>query len=98
MNIEDIISAIKSKVGENSGIDASVKFVIDGDKFIHIDGKQVPNVVSTEDKDADCTVKITTENISKILDGSLSAMSAFMAGKIKVEGNMGVAMNINKIL
>jgi len=97
MSLESIFSTIKEKVGNDCGLNASIKFAID-EGCIHIDAKQVPNVVSMEDKDADCTVRISTEAIKEILTGSLNPMTAFMMGKIKVEGNMGVAMNLNKVL
>lgn len=97
MSLAAITQVIKDKVGNDCGLNASVKFVLDGADVIFVDAKQVPNVVNNDNSDADCTVKITAENIQKILDGNLNPMTAFMMGKIKVEGNMGVAMNINKI-
>jgi len=97
MSLAAITQVIKDKVGNDCGLNASVKFVLDGTDVILVDAKQVPNVVSNDNSDADCTVKISAENIQKILDGNLNPMTAFMMGKIKVEGNMGVAMNINKI-
>jgi putative sterol carrier protein len=97
MSLEQITQVIKDKVGNDCGLNASVKFLLDDAQVILVDAKVVPNVVSNDNADADCTVKITSENIQKILDGGLNPMTAFMMGKIKVEGNMGVAMNINKI-
>lgn len=98
MSLETITDAIKAKVGTDSGINATVKFVLDDTNYIYVDGSQVPNVVSNDNKDAQCTVKTSMDTVSKILSGDMNAMSAFMMGKIKVEGNMAIAMNINKIL
>ena len=91
-------AAVKEKVGDDAGVNATVKFVIDGEQFIYVDDNASPSTVTNEDKDADCTIKLKSNNFEKILKGDMNPMTAFMMGKIKVDGNMGVAMNINKIL
>jgi putative sterol carrier protein len=98
MTLDKATEAIREKVGEDCGLDAKVKFLLDGQDVVYVDATQSPNTVSNEDQDADTTIKLTKENFEKILNGDMNPMTAFMMGKVKVEGNMGVAMNINKIL
>ncbi|MCP1381155.1 SCP2 sterol-binding domain-containing protein [Runella salmonicolor] len=93
MSLQSLTEQIKTIVGTDSGLDASVKFVTD-EGVIVIDAKQVPNVVSNEDAPADCTLEISTSDALDMLSGSLNPMMAYMNGKLKIDGDMGVAMKI----
>lgn len=55
-------------------------------------------MVTTEDGPTDCTLKISKENLGKLLTGKLNAMTGVMTGKLKVSGDMGVAMRLAKLL
>jgi putative sterol carrier protein len=97
MNLQEATEAVKAKVGTDSGLGATVKFALE-EGSIYVDAKKVPNVVSNEDKDADCTIRLTLETFSKMLQGDLDATLAYMTGRLKVEGNMGVAMKLSSVL
>jgi putative sterol carrier protein len=98
MSLENLTERIRQKVGNDSGLNATVKFVLSDTESIFVDASKVPNMVSNDNGPADCVVKVSADTIRQIMDGETNAMSAFMSGKIKVEGNMAIAMNINKIL
>jgi putative sterol carrier protein len=58
------------------------------------DGK----VAVTEDGDvADCTISATQETFDRIVAGELNPTSAYMTGKLKVKGDMGAAMKLQKL-
>ena len=47
--------------------------------------------------DADCTIAASEENFQKILSGEQNATSAYMTGKLKIKGDMGAAMKLQKL-
>ena len=55
-------------------------------------------VVTSEAKDAECTIKITKEDLVDLAKGDLNPMTAFMTGKIKIDGDMSVAMKLQSLL
>ena len=58
----------------------------------------VPNVVSNDDQDAQCTLKMTLEDFIAMRNGEMDGMTAFMSGKLKVEGDMGIAMKLQSVI
>lgn len=98
MNLEECTQAIRTKVGADSGLAATLKFDCGADGIIVIDGKSTPNTVSNESSDTDCTVGITLENLNAMLTGDLEPATGFMAGKLKVSGDMSVAMRLQRVI
>jgi putative sterol carrier protein len=47
--------------------------------------------------EADCTISATEENFQRILSGEQNATSAYMTGKLKIKGDMGAAMKLQKL-
>jgi putative sterol carrier protein len=98
MSLASITEAIRSKVGADSGLDATLKFDMGADGVVVIDGSSTPNTVSNDNVDTDCTVGISLENLQAMLDGDLEPATGFMAGKLKVSGDMGVAMRLQRVI
>ena len=59
MDIQACTEAIRTKVGADSGLAATLKFDCGEDGVIRIDGSSTPNTVSNDNVDSDCTVGIT---------------------------------------
>ena len=93
MGVQDIADRMKSRV-ESSGFDRSVKFDAGSDGVIVIDG----STISTADSETDCTIKLSLEDLEDLVSGDLNPTMAFMSGKIKVEGDMSVAMALSQLL
>lgn len=96
MDINTIQSTIEEKAAALPSIDATIKLKLD-DKVIFIDGNGDQNTVSNDDKDADCTIITTSANLVKLANGELNAMTAMMTGKVKVKGNMALAMKLRDL-
>lgn len=98
MSLEAITEKMKQKMALAAGLDAKVKCDFGDDGKIFVDATQNPPVVSHDDEDADLTLETSLETFQAILDGSQDPNIAFMMGKLKVKGNMGLAMKLNAIL
>ena len=92
--LEEITDRFRSAVGADSGLGKSVKFDLKGDGFIFIDGGTVTN----EDAPADCTIIVSKDDFEQMGQGKLDPTMAFMQGKLKINGDMGVAMKLQPLL
>ena len=98
MDLQACTEALRAKVGDASGLNATLKFDCGDDGVVFLDGKSVPNSVSNENKDADCTVAITLANLIALMSGELEPATGFMMGKFKVSGDMSVAMKLQRVV
>jgi putative sterol carrier protein len=98
MNLEEIITRIRQKTMYSSGFKAMVLFDLGDDGCIHVDATQTPVEITTENKDADVTLTTSIETFSKILNGESDPNIAFMMGKLKIRGSMGLALKLNAFL
>ncbi len=98
MDMQACTETLRTKVGDNSGLNAVLKFDCGADGVAVIDGKSTPNTVSNDNVEADCTVAITLENLAAMLNGTLDPVTGFMSGKFKVTGDMSVAMKLQRVV
>ena len=98
MSLEQITDQMRTRVGASAGLKKSVKFDFGDDGVVRIDDATAPAVVDNRDIPADCTVKVTMADFMEIASGKQNAQMAFMMGKLKVDGDMSVAMQLGTIL
>lgn len=98
MSLAAVTSAMQERIGEASGLDATVKFDFGDEGCLHLDGTQEPYAVSNDDAEADCTIAMSLDDFKEMAAGELDPTTAFMMGKLKVTGDMGVAMKLATVL
>ncbi len=97
MALDTLLAELTKRASGAPALGKSLKFDF-GDNKILIDGTGASNVISTDDKEADCVISITQDDMLGLMNGSLNPMTAFMSGKIKVKGDMGIAMKLQGLL
>lgn len=94
-------SALLAQLNEQAqGVDpigATLKFVID-EHTVFIDGTGDSNVVSQNDGEADCVISTSLETLMALRSGDLNPMMAVMGGKVKIKGDMSLAMKLQSLL
>lgn len=98
MTLDECTQAIRTKVGDDCGLAATLKFDCGADGCVYIDGKSTPNSVSNASDNADCNITITLDNLGAMVQGDLEPATAFMTGKLKVSGDMSVALRLQRVL
>ena len=91
--LEQIAEGINEGLG-GRGFDGSLKFDCGEDGVIVL----ADGMASTEDRDTDCTIALSSDNLLKLLSGKLNPMTGVMMGKLKISGNPAVAMKLGSLL
>ena len=91
--IEQALDALQEKMS-GAGFDGSAKFSIEGEGSVIIDA----NGVRASDEDAEVNLIATADVFQDIMAGNLDPTSAFMSGRLRIEGDMGTAMRLSSVL
>ncbi len=98
MSLESLTEELRRRAALSPPLVYKVKFDLGEDGIILWDGSAAPAAISNEDGEADTTIRMSAENFEKLMSGALDPTMAFMLGKLKVEGKMGVAMKLSSWL
>jgi putative sterol carrier protein len=95
---EDLAARTAGGSERTRGLRATYRFDVDGagSWLVAVDDGTV--AVSEIDADADCVIAVSEETLLRIVRGEQNAMGAFLTGKIRVEGDAGLAMRLRDLL
>jgi putative sterol carrier protein len=97
MSVAAIEATLAPRLAEFSALDATVKLDLGTDRLF-IDGTKSPATLTHEDDDADCTLILSADNLTKILQGRLDPTMAYMTGMLRVTGSTDIAMRLANVL
>jgi len=93
MTKSEMVAALQEKSAWLPGKRVKIDYGSEG--VVMLDG--AANQVSEEDGAADTTIKVSWEDWQAMASGQLDGMTAFMQGKLKVEGDMSNAMQLQGV-
>lgn len=99
MSVKEFFEGLESRVdrSKTAGMNNSYLFDIDGAGLWKVDVQDGTVKVTEGGDDADVTITTSEETFGKIVSGEQNATSAYMTGKLKVKGDMGAAMKLQKL-
>lgn len=89
----------KAKEALEGGVDGftnKVKFDFGDAGKLLLDG--TTGTASNDDGEADATLSLSWDNFMKMVQGNMDPTMAFMQGKLKVSGDMSVAMQLKELV
>jgi putative sterol carrier protein len=99
MSVQEFFDQLPSKVdpARTAGMTGSYVFDIEGvgTWTVRVDDGTVS--VADGAGDADCTISASEETLLKIVRGEANATTAYMTGKLKIAGDMGAALKLQKL-
>jgi len=90
--IETAVATLNNKI--EGGFDGLAKFVIEGEGAIVVDSTGA----RAGDDETDVTLTADAETFAAMMSGELNPTNAFMTGKLTVDGDMGLAMQLGAAL
>jgi putative sterol carrier protein len=98
LTLASATTSVRSAVGHDCGLGRRVKFDFGPDGLIVVDAAQIPNVVHNAEASADCTLEMSLADFCEMNEGRLNSTVAFMTGRLRIHGDMSLAMKLDSIV
>ena len=97
----EIETNLKNNISKNKGVNGVFQFDIGGDDpmMFHFkleDG--APSISEGSEENPNVTITMESSNFQQMFDGKLKGPMAVMSGKLKIKGDMSLAMKIENII
>jgi putative sterol carrier protein len=97
--MQEVAAKIAAGKEQASQIGAVYKFALEGEgggTWV-MDLRQDPSVTES-DGEAQCTIKMSGTDFVDMLEGRAAGQQLFFSGRLKIEGDMGLAMKLQKLV
>ena len=96
---QEFFNTLESRIdpSKTAGMTNSYLFDIEGAGKWKVDVDDGNVTVTAGGEDADAVITTSEETFEKIASGEQNPTSAYMTGKLKVKGDMGAAMKLQKL-
>ncbi len=97
--VSEFFEQLPSRVdpGKTAGLNNSYVFDIEGAGTWTVKVADGGVTVDDGDTGGDCTISTTSETFEKVVKGEQNPTAAYMSGKLKIKGDMGAAMKLQKL-
>jgi len=95
--LQTAAAALREKFAD-ADITGSVKFDIEDEGIILVTDGEVRMEDGPGDGDADVTISAALDTFREIFDGELSPTAAYMTGRMRIDGDMGLEMKLSQVL
>jgi putative sterol carrier protein len=95
----DFFETLPDRAGSRGtqALDASYRFDVDGAGSWRVESDGEKLVVTEGDAPADCVIRTDEQTFLRIVRGEQSPMGAYMTGRVKVEGDLGLALRLRDL-
>ncbi|WP_102027077.1 SCP2 sterol-binding domain-containing protein [Salirhabdus sp. Marseille-P4669] len=96
---QEIDSALSTDPSRANGVKAVYQFDISGVGTYQLVLREENSFAQEGSSEKpDCTLAMSPEDFLKMADGTLNGTQAFMSGRLKIKGNMGLALKLQGLL
>ena len=97
--VNEFFETLPSRVqpDRTAGMNNSYVFAIDGAGTWTVRVSDGGVTVEDGDTGGDCTIATSAETFEKVMKGEQNPTAAYMSGKLKIKGDMGAAMKLQKL-
>jgi putative sterol carrier protein len=96
--LESVTNELRQATATDTGLGKRIKFDFGDSGVVMVDATTIPNIVSNADEAADCTLAMSLPDYVRMAAGELNATVAFMTGKLKVAGDMALALKLDSLI
>ena len=99
MDLHEVAAGLAERVGGKAPLGGTLKFDLGEAGTLFVDGDGNGNIVTAhKDDPARCTISMTADDFKELIHGRLQPTSAFMQGRMRVEGDMLLAMKLGQMV